>query len=90
MMTETTYAEGTRLLFTRWGAKEWPSYDRSDYGHLWAISLGLGALFNEDAEAERKWMNTKHPSLDYTPLHAVLNGEVRRVSDVVLKERGIY
>jgi len=76
-------------LFARWGATARPMLDREQLGKALAISIGLGTIFNEDAKAERTWMQTPHSALRTRPITAVLAGSLDEVLDLVNKERGL-
>jgi hypothetical protein len=58
-----------------------------------AISVGLGAIFNEVIDAERKWLNLPNHKLNgKTPLAFMLEGPMRNilmVLRVVEQERGL-
>jgi hypothetical protein len=65
---------------------------RDRIGYVLAISLGLGALFNEDADAELSWLTTEHPLLKTSPLDFMLRGRMINlitVADIVRAERGL-
>jgi hypothetical protein len=65
---------------------------RDRIGYVLAISLGLGTLFNEDAEAELRWLNTEHPLLKTPPLHFMLRGHMFNlinVAEIVRAERAL-
>ncbi|UEM16783.1 DUF2384 domain-containing protein [Bradyrhizobium barranii subsp. barranii] len=85
----TLWNEIARKLFQRWGASAYPAMDRDQVGKLLAISIGLGALFNEDAEAERNWMHAPHQVFRGRPLTKLLAGHIDQVLDQVNKERNL-
>ncbi len=66
---------------------------RDRAGYVVAISLGLGTLFNEDAEAENAWLRqTRSRLLGKTPLEHILEGSMKNlieISELVLEERGL-
>jgi hypothetical protein len=65
---------------------------RDRIGYVLAISLGLGALFNEDADAELSWLTTEHPLLKTSPLDFMLRGRMINlitVADIVRAERAL-
>lgn len=76
-------------LFARWGTTVRPEMDREQLGKVLAISVGLGTIFNESADAERAWMQEPHQSLRTRPITAVLAGSIDEVLDLVNKERGL-
>lgn len=83
-------SEIVKSLFVRWGAHVVPAMiDREDAGKLLAISIGLGCIYNENAEAERMWMQTPHPKLRTRPITAVLAGSLDEVLNLVNQERGL-
>ncbi len=62
-------------------------------GYIIAISLGLGSLFDENAEAEVSWLRKPHRALgDRMPLAVMLEGHMAgliTVSNLVRRERGL-
>ena len=62
-------------------------------GFVVGISIGLGALFGDDEESERIWLNNPRPQLgDMTPLGYMLEGSMialLAVSEMVRRERGL-
>ena len=76
-------------LFERWGSGFRPLTDKADVGKLLAISIGLGALFNENEEAERQWMQTPHAALKTRPITVLYSEAYQEVLDQVNKERGL-
>lgn len=62
-------------------------------GYIVAISLGLGILFDENSELEKKWL--KHPRQNLqgkSPLDCMLEGSMKNlitVNDIVERERGL-
>jgi hypothetical protein len=65
---------------------------RDRIGYVLAISLGLGSLFNEDADAELSWLTTEHPLLKTSPLDFMLRGRMINlitVADIVRAERAL-
>lgn len=62
-------------------------------GYVVAISLGLGALFDEHIEAERAWLNQPRTRFsDRTALEFMLEGSMInlwQVADLVAEERGL-
>jgi hypothetical protein len=70
-----------------------PQDARDRVAHLLAISLGLGAIFNEVIDAERKWLNLPHYKLnDKMPLAFMLEGPMKNILMVlrlVEQERGL-
>lgn len=65
--------------------------DRVTY--LTLISMGLGALFNEHAESEIKWLNTEKNELNSeTPLAHMRKGHMQNlitIKSLVTRERGL-
>ena len=74
-------------IFRRWGKWCRPTMDRETVGSVVSISLGLGALFDEDEKAERAWIDRNHPELRCSPFHAIVTGRVDEVLRLVNKER---
>jgi len=76
----------SRLLVT-------PQDARDRAGYLLAISVGLGTIYNEVADAERRWINLPHPTLGgNTPLAFMLEGRMGNILSIlrlVEQERGI-
>jgi hypothetical protein len=65
---------------------------RDRIGYVLTISLGLGALFNEDADAELSWLTKEHPLLNTSPLEFMLRGRMINlitVADIVRAERAL-
>jgi uncharacterized protein (DUF2384 family) len=62
-------------------------------GYVLGISLGLGAVFNESAQAELDWLNTPHPKLNSrAPLAFMLEGRMANliaVASLVADERAL-
>ena len=62
-------------------------------GYIVAISLGLGILFDENSELERRWLNRSLEKLQgKSPLAYMLEGGMKNlitVNDIVEKERGL-
>ena len=62
-------------------------------GYVVAISLGLGALFNENIKAERAWLNQPRTRFsNRTALDHLLQGSMTnllQVADLVAEERGL-
>lgn len=87
----TNWNEIGRKLFQRWGATAYPTMDQEQVGKLLGISIGLGSLFNEDATAERRWMQTPHAGLrgQSRPISRLLAGQIDEVAELVLRERNV-
>lgn len=81
--------EIVELVFSRWGLLSRPVVSKEEAGKIIAISLGLGTLFNEDADAEQQWMHTPNQKLKTQPITAVLAGRSDEVLALVNKERGL-
>lgn len=81
--------EAIANTFERWGLLQHPKLSQEETGKVLAISLGLGGLFNENAEAERDWMQTPHPAFKTRPVTMVLAGHFDEVLAQVEKERGL-
>jgi hypothetical protein len=65
---------------------------RDRIGYVLAITLGLGALFDENVEAEISWLQTEHPLLKAPPLDFMLRGRMINlitVADIVRAERAL-
>jgi hypothetical protein len=65
---------------------------RDRIGYVLTISLGLGALFSEDADAEFSWLTKEHPVLKTSPLQFMLRGRMINlitVADIVRAERAL-
>ena len=75
--------------FTRWGLTARPIMDRQQCAEVTAISLGLGALFNEDINAERLWMKQPRRELRGSASTAVLQGRTSEVLAIVNRERNL-
>lgn len=76
----------------RWNlkrGKDHRDYTREEVGKILDISIGLGALFNEDVKAECAWMNSHSPKLGMTPVDAILNGKIDKVVILVRKARNL-
>jgi len=71
----------------------WNKDTRDRAAYVVAISLGLGTLFNEDAEAENSWLRqTRSRLLGKTPLQHILEGSMKNlieITELVLEERGL-
>jgi hypothetical protein len=82
---------GSQILDSRMLATPQDATDRA--AHVLAISIGLGTLFNEVIDAERKWLNLPNYKLDdKTPLAFMLEGPMRNmlmVLRLVEQERGL-
>lgn len=83
---------GLQLLEGRWLQ---PSQDvRDRVGYILGISIGLGALFNENIQAEVTWLKTANPNLrDVAPLALMLGGRMAAlmtVAKLVAGERELY
>ena len=78
------------IALNRWGdGGGHPNYSEQQLGEIMAISVGLGALFDENIEAERRWMQTIRVSLGCRPITAILRGDTAPVLALVNKERGL-
>jgi len=88
-MKEAAIREIVANTFSRWGSYSRPELSEADVGKLLAISLGLGCLFNESIEAERKWMQTPNSVFKTRPLTMVLAGQFDPVLEQVEKERNV-
>ena len=86
---KTIEQEITDRIFDRWGVLSKPLLDKEQAAYVLAISLGLGAIFNESAEAERDWIQTPHRDLRTRPITAILAGSFREVLCLVERERGL-
>ncbi len=80
---------GRQLLRGNWLS---PSQDVKDRaGYILGISIGLGAIFDEDAHAEVSWLKKVHPNVRGTsPLDLMLNGKMASlmmVARLVAEER---
>jgi hypothetical protein len=82
---------GSQILDSRMLATPQDARDRA--AHVLAISVGLGAVFNEVIDAERKWLNLPNSKLnDKTPLAFMLEGRMANILTVlrlVEQERGL-
>lgn len=78
-------------LFQRWGATAYPIMDKDQVTKLLAISIGLGAIFNEDPDAERHWMQSTHRSFrgGQRPITLLLAGHIDEVHEQVMRERNL-
>lgn len=76
-------------IFQRWGHESAPPMQPHHYGEILSISIGLGSLFNESAEAERHWMQSQHSAFKTRPITMVFAGRIRDVLDQVNKERNL-
>jgi len=76
-------------ILARWGAMSSAPRSLADAGKLLGISLGLGAIFNEDQAAEKAWMNTYNERLGGVPIRQVLAGHIDDVLAQVDAERGL-
>lgn len=85
----TKWTEIADKILARWGSQRRGLWSREGAGKLLAISLGLGALFDEDEQAECSWMWTHRDALGATPLQAVLDGRIDLVVNLVNQERGL-
>lgn len=74
-------------VFARWGLSARPTMTKEEASMALAISLGLGALFDENIQAERHWLAQPRKELRGTARTAVLQGRFRAVLDLVEKER---
>lgn len=82
----TGVQEAVDLVFRRWGSLSRPMMDREQCGKVLAISLALGALFNENAEAEKDWMQTPRREFRSRPITMVNAGHIDAVLDLVMQE----
>lgn len=68
-----------------------PQDVRDRIGYVLGISVGLGALYNENAQAEVTWLGRNHPKLDgVSPLALMLQGRMvalMTVAHLVAEER---
>ena len=82
---------GRQILDSRMLATPRDARDRAAY--ILAISIGLGTMFNEVADAERRWLNLPHSKLNgNTPLAFMLEGRMAHivlVLQLVERERGL-
>jgi hypothetical protein len=82
---------GMQILRGLWLKTSQDMKDRS--GYVLSISLGLGSIFNEVAEAELAWLNAPHPKLaGRRPVAVMLEGKMKglmAVSALVAEERGL-
>ncbi len=81
--------EAVANTFARWGSDKRPMFSPAEVGLMLSISLGLGALFDENAEAERQWMQSQHSALKTRPITAVLAGSLDEVLNLVNRERNL-
>jgi hypothetical protein len=83
---------GNQVLNSRMLAAPQDARDRA--GYLLAISIGLGTIYNEVLDAERRWINLPHPKLGMkTPLAFMLEGHMGNILSVlrlVEEERGLH
>lgn len=81
------YEQAMDTIFReRWGLWAAPAGVTDDRAmKVIAISVGLGCLFNEDRDAERRWMET--PRNGWTPLAMVFAGRFDDVMSMVDNER---
>lgn len=59
---------------------------------LVGISIGLGTLFDESVDEERRWLNTNIEEILDSPIRFMLEGSMRNllvVSEIVLRIRGV-
>jgi hypothetical protein len=82
-------SDAVENTFARWGSDARPTFDRENAAKMLAIGLGLDALFNGDADAERLWMQTPHQELKTRPITAVLAGALDEVLMLVNAERNL-
>jgi hypothetical protein len=70
-----------------------PQDARDRAGYLLAVSIGLGAIFNEQPDAERSWLTLPKSELnEKTPLDFMLEGRMENILAVlrlVEQERGL-
>jgi Protein of unknown function (DUF2384) len=82
---------GSQILDSRMLATPQDARDRAAY--VLSISVGLGAIFNEVIDAERKWLNFPNDKLNgKTPLAFMLEGRMGNILMVlrlVEQERGL-
>ena len=82
---------GSQILDSRMLATPQDARDRA--ANVLAISVGLGAVFNEAIDAERKWLNLPNCKLNgKTPLAFMLEGRMGNILMVlrlVEQERGL-
>jgi hypothetical protein len=82
---------GRQILDSRMLATPQDARDRAAY--VLAISVGLGTLFNETADAERKWLGLSHTKLNgKAPLAFMLEGRMANifvVLQLVERERNL-
>jgi Protein of unknown function (DUF2384) len=82
---------GRQILDSRMLVTPQDARDRAAF--VLAISVGLGAIFNEVIDAERKWLNLPNHKLNgKTPLAFMLEGPMKNilmVLRVVEQERGL-
>lgn len=82
---------GNQILDNRMLVTPQDARDRAAY--VLAISVGLGAVFNEVADAERRWLNLPSSKLNgKTPLAFMLEGRMGNiimVLQLVEQERGL-
>ena len=71
----------------------WNRDTRDRAAYIVAISLGLGALFDESAEMERSWLRQARVEFHgNSPLEHILEGSMEHlihVANLVLEERGL-
>jgi hypothetical protein len=82
--------DAANKVYMRWGITARPVLtSKADVGRLLAISIGLGALFHEDRQAEMQWIKRTHPALRASPYHLILQGRFDEVLVVVNRERNL-
>jgi hypothetical protein len=80
--------DAENMLVTRWGLERLPSAVKLH--EALAISLGIGAMFDESIEAERHWLNLPCDKWGgLTALEMLNKGRVRHVIDRLNFERGL-
>lgn len=80
-------ANVTDKIFKRWGCSDIPELNMDDFGKALCISLGLGAIFNEDAECELAWMQSHHNQFKTRPITMVYAGRLDEVLELVNRYR---
>jgi hypothetical protein len=87
MLSESTRRELVENTFKRWGSDKRPEMSDEAIGQMMAITLGLGALFGENIETEREWMNTPNRKFKTRPITMVLAGSLKEVMQEVDRMR---
>lgn len=77
-------------IYQRWRLSARPIITcKAELGALLGITIGLGALFNEERGAEIYWLNTFNRALGGTPSTFILQGRFDEVLAIVNQERNL-